>query len=204
MPELHPLVSLLTPRDQQLFQTYGRGPQVTSPFSTIHDAFLYHVGVQPDAVALIDLSLPQKRTLTYRQLAQFAFHLAQKLRALGVTHNVKVPLVGRRSLEFVVGIFGILIAGGQYVPLDAQVAPERTLNTVLHGCGDDPIILITNSARTRFISTIKHHRVIVIDHIIEEVIQTTSLVPDIMTLVSSRADSGCYVIYTSGQPRILL
>jgi hypothetical protein len=57
-------------------------------------------------------------SLTYAALNARANQLAHRLRALGVGPNVLVGLCVERSLELVVGVLGILKAGGGYVPLD--------------------------------------------------------------------------------------
>jgi amino acid adenylation domain-containing protein len=65
------------------------------------------------------------QSLTYGELNRRANQLARQLRELGVGAEKKVGLCCRRSLEMVIGIVGILKAGGVYVPLDPAYPTER-------------------------------------------------------------------------------
>lgn len=75
----------------------------------------------PDAVAVVDST----EQLTYRQLAERTHRLAQRLRSLGVGPDVAVALFLDRSIDLVVAIFGVLAAGGAYLPLDPDTPGER-------------------------------------------------------------------------------
>ena len=68
----------------------------------------------PDADAVVF----GERRLTYDELNRRSNQLAHYLRALGVGAEVPVALCVERSAEMVVGLLGILKAGGFYVPLD--------------------------------------------------------------------------------------
>lgn len=63
--------------------------------------------------------------LTYSELNRRANQLAHYLRQRGVRAEQRVGLCVDRSLDTVVGILGILKAGGGYVPLDPTSPPER-------------------------------------------------------------------------------
>ena len=67
----------------------------------------------------------QDRQLTYQQLNQQANQLAHHLQRLGIGPEAPVGLYVERSLEMVVGLLGILKAGGVYVPLDPAYPQER-------------------------------------------------------------------------------
>ena len=69
--------------------------------------------------------IAQDGTLTFRQLNQRADHLARTLRSLGVGRETVVGLYLDRSLELIVGLFGILKAGAAYLPLDTKEPKER-------------------------------------------------------------------------------
>jgi len=75
----------------------------------------------PEAVAVED----DARQLTYHALDQRANQLAHYLIAQGVGPNVPVGLYLMRSLDMVLGIFGILKAGGTYIPLDPRYPAPR-------------------------------------------------------------------------------
>src|SRR5205823_13038073 len=63
--------------------------------------------------------------LTYRELNRRANQLAHHLRASGVGPEVHVGICVQRSIEMIIGLLGILKAGGIYVPLDPAYPSER-------------------------------------------------------------------------------
>ena len=65
------------------------------------------------------------RRLSYGELEQKSEQLAKRLRARGVGPGQLVGICVDRSEEMVVGLLGILKAGGGYVPLDPQFPAER-------------------------------------------------------------------------------
>ncbi|MCP4149678.1 MAG: AMP-binding protein, partial [bacterium] len=68
---------------------------------------------------------PPHRELTYRQLNDKAGKLAQTLRTKGIKPNTIAALKVERSPEMLVAIFGIIKAGGAYLPIDPAYPPER-------------------------------------------------------------------------------
>ena len=63
--------------------------------------------------------------MTYGELNARANQLAYHLRALGVGPEILVAICVRRSLDMVVGILGILKAGGAWLPLDPAYPKDR-------------------------------------------------------------------------------
>lgn len=76
----------------------------------------------PDAVALEF----QGDVLSYSELERRSRSLACELRCRGVDCDVLVPLCAERSVAMVIGILGILRAGGAYVPIDPRSPDEHT------------------------------------------------------------------------------
>src|SRR5947209_9059189 len=87
----------------------------------VHELFEQQAQRQPEAIALVE----GEAQLTYRQLNARANQLAHHLQRLGVGPEVMVGLWVQRSPELIVGLLGILKAGGVYVPLDPQSPRER-------------------------------------------------------------------------------
>ncbi len=80
----------------------------------------------PDSVAVVFEDVERRvASLTYRQLQQRAHQQAHYLQSLGVGPEVLVGICLERSLEMVVGLLGILKAGGAFVPLDPAYPKER-------------------------------------------------------------------------------
>jgi amino acid adenylation domain-containing protein len=87
----------------------------------LHELFATQVERTPDAVAMAF----EDRQLTYRELNRDANRLAHYLATLGVGPGVLVGLCLPRSLEWIVGLLGILKAGGVYLPLDPTYPKGR-------------------------------------------------------------------------------
>ena len=87
----------------------------------IHQLFDSQVAQTPEAIAVIC----NHEQITYRQLQSLATLLGHHLQQLGVQVESRVGLYVERSLETIIGILGILKAGGTYVPLDPTYPTER-------------------------------------------------------------------------------
>src|SRR5207237_1365046 len=59
----------------------------------------------------------EETVLTYRELNARANRIASALGTRGVKANVPVGLLSERSADMIVGLLGIIKAGGCYVPL---------------------------------------------------------------------------------------
>ena len=105
----------------------------------IHQLFEEQVERTPEAAAVVF----EDQQLTYRELNNRANQLAHYLRKLGVGPEVLVGICVERSIEMVVGLLGILKAGGVYVPLDPSYPRER-LGFMLQDSGSP--VLITQQA----------------------------------------------------------
>ncbi|MCY1045883.1 amino acid adenylation domain-containing protein [Corallococcus sp. bb12-1] len=86
-----------------------------------HQLFEAQAARTPDAVAVSF----EARQLTYRELDARANQLAWYLKERGVGPESRVGLCVERSLDMVVGILGILKAGGAWLPLDPTYPVER-------------------------------------------------------------------------------
>ncbi|MET7323117.1 amino acid adenylation domain-containing protein [Streptomyces sp. NPDC005549] len=88
---------------------------------TLVEMFREQARARPDAVAVVD----EHRTLTYRQTAELSAQLAHHLVARGLTGEDVVGISLERSAEMVIGLLGVLQAGGAFVPLDPHWPAER-------------------------------------------------------------------------------
>jgi amino acid adenylation domain-containing protein len=98
--------------------------------SCIHQLFEEQAERTPEADALIY----NGDRLSYRDLNGRANQLAHALRCLGVGSEVRVGICVEPSHEMIIGVLGILKAGGTYVPLDPISPPER-LRYMLENAG---------------------------------------------------------------------
>lgn len=114
---------------------------------SVVELFEKEVEQNPDAIALVYVD----QQLTYRELNTRAGQLAGHLHALGAGPEIRVGLCVERSLEMMIGMIGILKAGGVYVPLDAEYPTER----IAFMLSDSAISMIVTQEkfRSRFNST---------------------------------------------------
>jgi amino acid adenylation domain-containing protein len=98
-------------------QTAGSGAGA----ALIHELCESQAALRPEGVALTT----SDGQLTYRELNSRANRLARYLRGRGVAPGVLVGLCAERSPEMVVGLLGILKAGGAFLPLDPAYPLDR-------------------------------------------------------------------------------
>ncbi|OPA80600.1 hypothetical protein BVG16_07745 [Paenibacillus selenitireducens] len=104
---------------------------------TVVELFEEQVEKKPDKVAISFNS----NELTFRELSEKANQLARVLIGKGVGKEVIVGLMTTHSLESVLGILGVLKAGGAYLPIDSDY-PAARINYMLEDAGCN--ILLTN------------------------------------------------------------
>jgi amino acid adenylation domain-containing protein len=90
---------------------------------------------RPEQVAVVD----QARSISYAELESRSNQLAQVLVDQGVRRGDRVGLCLSKSLEAIVGLFGILKAGAAYVPLD-PASPARRLAFILGNCATRALV----------------------------------------------------------------
>lgn len=113
-------IDLLTERErQQIFFDWPRSAPL--PACGLHELFEARAVEQPESIALESADW----VLTYAELDDRANGLARRLRAMGVVSESRVALYVERSPEAIIGLLGILKAGGVYTPLDTALPPER-------------------------------------------------------------------------------
>ncbi|KAA0021587.1 non-ribosomal peptide synthase/polyketide synthase, partial [Antrihabitans cavernicola] len=95
--------------------------QVVDSSATLVSLFEAQVARTPDAVAVSF----EGESLTYGEFASRVHRLARWLIAEGVGPESLVALGMRRSLDLVVGMYAVSVAGGGYVPLDPDHPAER-------------------------------------------------------------------------------
>ncbi len=112
---------LLGEAERQELLAEGRGAARPVPDRCLHELIAARATGAADSVAVSW----EGGSLTYGELAARAGRLARHLRRLGVGPEVVVGLFAERSPELIVGILGILEAGGAYLPLDPDWPRER-------------------------------------------------------------------------------
>ena len=128
--------------------------------------------------------------LSYKELNEKSNQLAHYLKEQGLISNQFVPLYLNRSLEMVIGILGVLKAGGVYVSVDPEYPKER-IDYIIADVGAS--ILLTQEALLENISDVNCKKIALDKE--AELISTYAVnkVVDTPTL-----DDLAYIIYTSG------
>jgi len=152
----------------------------------IHELFEAIVERTPEAVAVVF----EGEQLTYRELNTRANQLAHYLQILGVGPEVLVGICVARSFEMIVGILGILKAGGVYVPIDPTYPSERI--AFMLEDSSVPVLL----TQLKLVEKLPQHsaRVVCLDFDQVEIFQQSKQ----KALSEVTPDNLAYVIYTSG------
>ena len=118
-----PLASLAMIGDLEraIIDTALRGEVDARAAQCVHDMIAAHARSTPHAIAIID----EQRQMSYSSLLTRATELAVRLAQAGVGPEVRVALCVERSVDLLVGMLGILLAGGAYVPIDPQLPAAR-------------------------------------------------------------------------------
>lgn len=150
---------------------------------TYIELFEEQVEKTPDHIALEF----EEQRLSYRELNARANYLGKLLRERGVKPDSIVGLVTERSIEMMVGIYGVLKAGGAYLPID----PDLPINRIHYMLGDSGVnIVLEGTGSGHIISQLQEVEVISLEENISFSMRNLEHV--------SHPGHLAYVIYTSG------
>lgn len=150
---------------------------------TIHQIFEERATSIPDKVALIF----EGRELTYRELNSKANKIARTLRNKGIKPDTLVSIMVNRSFEMIIGILGILKAGGGYLPISPDY-PEDRVNFILKDSGAK--ILLTEN---QYLKTVPED----VDFIFISEMANQNIEDSNLNNINTPRDLA-YVMYTSG------
>jgi amino acid adenylation domain-containing protein len=158
------------------------GSQSSAP-ETVPDLLREHVRLRPDDVAVVD----GNSRITFQELLRRGEEIAFHIDHLGLPVDDCIGLFVSPSTDLIIGAWGILLAGGAYLPLSPEY-PDQRLRYMIEDSGMKVIVAQEELVR-----------------------RLTALVPDdtmIVTLGSTAgfgpaaavpaAENLAYVIYTSG------
>ncbi len=114
-------IKMLSPQEENLLENFNNTEKYYPIDKTIEELFEEQVEKKPNKVALIF----ENQKLTYKILDKKSNSLARVLRDKGVNPNTIVGIISERSPEMIIGILGILKAGGVYLPIDPSYPKER-------------------------------------------------------------------------------
>jgi non-ribosomal peptide synthetase component F len=103
--------------------------------------WLHQCTVQPNAIAMVE----NDTQITYATLLERAQAIAATLQSMGLRPGQRVAIHLERGIASAVALFGALLAGVCYVPLDIKNPPERRAFIIkdadaalVLGAGDQP------------------------------------------------------------------
>jgi amino acid adenylation domain-containing protein len=184
---------MLADSEQEQLRAWALGPRPALATGRLHDAFAAQVRARPNATALVAGAL----RLSYAELDAHAEALAARLRAVGVGPEVVVGVCLDRSAALVVGLLGVLKAGGAYLPLDAEHPRER-LAGLLEDSGAR--VLLTRASLAGLLPGERLPRVLV-DDASADPAPPAARGPQPLPVAAGREPvpgNAAYVIYTSG------
>lgn len=159
---------------------------INSEYELGHAALQRIAATYPWKTAVEDAS---GKRISYAGLAIKINQVAAILRAEGVILEQLVPLLLEKSINTIVAMFGVLVAGGAFLPLSPENPRERNLGIIEDS---EAKIIITDRLNAAFFDDLRY-KVIVIDDIPWDTIPVQrQIVPELTP------ENLAYVIYTSG------
>lgn len=179
---------LLTRTEQdQLLTKWHQTAISEKEYRSIPDLFAAQVEKSPEKTALV----LDGKELNYTELNARANRVARHLQKKGVTPGTTVGLFIDRSLEAIIGLLGILKAGGVYVPLD-PAAPQKRTAFILEDAGIS--IVLSSKDLQETIHNITERPIVRLDADWQIIAQKSA------TNLTHRPqpEDLAYIIYTSG------
>lgn len=169
-----------------LLDKWNQSREEFSDERTIHEIFSEQATASPSSVALRF----RGQSMTYGELDGQSDQLAGSLMSRGITSGNFIGLCAEPGFEMIVGILGILKAGGCYVPLDPKYPPSR-LQFIAENAGARAIVV--QSGYGRVLEQVK-----ISAHVIDLATRPIGGAPAQVALPDIDPHSPAYVIYTSG------
>ncbi|MBD2567296.1 non-ribosomal peptide synthetase [Anabaena lutea] len=180
-------IPLLTEREKHQLLIEWNQTEVDYPQDKcIHLLFEEQVEKTPDAIAVVFVD----EQLTYQELNERANQLANYLQKLGVNADKLVGLCLEPSLARIIGLLGILKAGGVYLPLD-PVYPQERLRFMIE---DSQVSIVLTQASLATKLSENSLQVVSLDADWEKIAREST--NNLQSCVTG--ENLAYVIYTSG------
>lgn len=170
----------LIPRSQVQDRTRLNTVVPAPPAALLHTPLPAHAARNPDDLAVAG---PDGK-LTYRELNEASTALARRIAAAGVGTGDRVAVVTARGIAQPVAVFGVLMAGAAYVPIDPDWPDER-LRLLTTGVR----AVVTTADMVARVASLSGHPVLTVS------VTGTQPGPALPTV---RPADIAYVIYTSG------
>jgi len=122
-----PDISLFSGEEEQrLMVDFNQTPSPYPKEKTLVQLIEEQVERTPGHIAVVDREAPGKNChISYMELSRKSGHLAHRLREKGVRPGAIVGIKMGRSIDIIVGLLGILRAGGAFLPIALDYPAER-------------------------------------------------------------------------------
>lgn len=154
----------------------------------IHQLFEEQVERTPGHMALVHEE-KSKQTMTYRELNKKSNQLARILSKKGIGKDSIAALLMERSIEMIIGVLGVLKAGGGYLPMDIDYPDERIKFMFEDSNAELLLTAGVSSEKAAFTGNI-----VCVEN--EEIYQNENNTTNLANHTSP--EDLCYIIYTSG------
>ena len=131
--------------------------------------------------------------VTYRELNERSHRMAAVLNEKGARADTIVGIMVHRSVEMIVGIIGILKAGGAFLPIDPHYPEERIIYMLKDS---NAKVLVTNVSEGSFFDRLNCQLSIVNCRLLMSSTKATHHSSN--PFITHHSDNLAYVIYTSG------
>ena len=163
--------------------------QLSPKAGTLVSLFQQQAAINPDAIAAICLD----HRISYGDLHSKSKVLASLLLQRGVRVGQLVPLCVERGLDMLVGIWGILMAGAAYVPLDPDY-PAARLQLIVANTGAN-LIVAHSACVTKLRGENAHNQD---SELLLDTVDLENTNRNNVELPAVAGNDLAYVIYTSG------
>ncbi len=99
------------------------------PDRSLHASLMAQALLRPDALAVISCT----RSMTYRELLAESAAAADVLIERDMRPGEPVAVLMRKGWEQIVAVYGVLLAKGAYLPVDAELPPRRQMDLLRQG-----------------------------------------------------------------------
>ena len=177
-------VSLLSDEQKTLIDTFHDGKKADVPIKLYHKLLEASVEAHPDHLALVAID----QQLTYREMDNQMNRIAHSLISRGIKCGDRVALLLPRTSRLILSQFGVLKAGGAYIPCDPKYPTER-INHILSDSGAS-LIITTADRMAEF-----PERSVDVEELLNDNDNISALSSQLSAL---NPQSLAYLIYTSG------
>ncbi|KEO82732.1 non-ribosomal peptide synthetase [Tumebacillus flagellatus] len=199
-------MTFLTEADRKAYAELNATEKAYDNERLLLDAFIAQAEAHPERIALRDPSTG--RTMTYGELHERSNRLGHFLRGRGAGRNRLVAIMMERSVELMVGLYGILKSGAAYVPIDPEY-PAARIQYMLADSGAH-VLLVKEQYLERVEATETLQTVLFLDETLEEaphlnadgvqaaIWKDVAASPASAPEAIGTPDDLAYMIYTSG------